>query len=216
MDIQYLGHSSFYIKASSGSIITDPFNPEIVGLKYPKKEADIVTISHEHEDHNFISVINGEPFICRYPGEYEKGGIHITGYPSYHDNKGGAERGKNILFKIEIDKMTILHCGDLGYTLTNEAIEEIGDIDVLMIPVGGVYTIKSEQAVEIVQEIEPSYVIPMHFFHSGMNEKVFGELEKVDSFVQKMGIESVQKVKKLSLKKETQEDTCSVVLFEIE
>lgn len=215
MDIYHLGHSSFLIKTSEGTLITDPYDSKMVGLRYPKKEADIVTVSHDHKDHNIVSQVGGNPFIITYPGEYEKNDIHVTGYPSFHDNKNGEERGKNIIFKIEADHLTLVHCGDLGHVLTNDLLEEIGNIDVLMIPIGGTYTISSDEAIKIVQEVEPSIVIPMHFFQEGMSEEMFGKLEKPDQFISKMGVESVQRVKKLTVKKDSLGDGCSIVLFDL-
>lgn len=214
MDIQHLGHSSFFIKTSKGTLITDPFDSKMVGLHYPRREADIVTVSHDHNDHNMVSLIDGDPFVCRFPGEYEKNGIHVTGYPSYHDNKSGGERGKNTLFKIEADHLTLLHCGDLGHVLSNELLEEIGNIDIIFIPIGGIFTISSDEAIKIINEIEPSIVIPMHFFQKEMNKEIFGKLETVDQFIHKIGVESVQRVKKLTVKKDFLADGCTIVLFD--
>ena len=135
MDIFYLGHSSFKLKGKHGSIITDPFDSKKVGLKYSSNEADIVSISHEHEDHNAVSAIKGEPKVISGPGEYEIKGISILGFSSFHDSKNGEERGKNTIYVFEIDTVRICHLGDLGQKLSDSLIESLGDIDVLMIPV---------------------------------------------------------------------------------
>ena len=163
MEIYYLGHSSFRIKGKSASIVTDPFDPKMVGLKYQGVTGDIVTISHDHTDHNQVSQVSEVKKIVTSPGEYEIMGVSIIGLSSFHDDAQGADRGKNTIYVFEIDEMRICHLGDLGHTLNEKLVEEIGDIDILMIPTGGEYTINSETAVAVVQGIEPRIIIPMHY-----------------------------------------------------
>lgn len=201
MDIFYLGHSSFKLKGKDGVVITDPFDPKKVGLKYSSNEADIVSISHEHEDHNAVSVVKGDPKVISGPGEYEIKGISILGFLTFHDSKNGEERGKNTIYIYEIDGIRICHLGDLGQKLSESLIESLGDIDVLMIPVGGIYTIDPTQAVEIVRNIEPSFILPMHYFVEGMDKETFGKMEPVETFLKEVSL-SVEKMPKLSLKKE--------------
>jgi len=214
MDIKYFGHSAFFIKGKTTTVVTDPFDPQMVGLKFPKVEVDIVTVSHQHEDHNRSDLIGGNPLIIDIPGEYEKLGARITGYPVFHDKKQGAERGKNTLFKIEMDNLSLLHCGDLGHILDDELIEEINGVNVLLIPVGGFYTIDSTEAVEIARKIEPLIVIPMHYNSPKLNQQSFGKLLPVSIFLNKMGIEAIQPVKKLSFKKEELGEEMKVVVME--
>jgi L-ascorbate metabolism protein UlaG (beta-lactamase superfamily) len=202
MEIKYLGHSSFFIKTKSAKLVTDPFNPEKVGLKFPKQESDIITISHNHADHNYREGIKGEPIIFDWPGEYEKNEVHITGYPSFHDKQQGAERGENVIYKIEAEKLAILHVGDLGHSLSDELIEEIGGIDILMVPVGGVYSLSAEEAVKLINEIEPSIVIPMHYNRPELDATTFGSLQTLDVFLKAMGVEGAEPQEKLSIKKE--------------
>ncbi|MFH1971815.1 MAG: MBL fold metallo-hydrolase [Patescibacteria group bacterium] len=201
MDIFYLGHSSFKLKGKYGSVITDPFDPKKVGLKYSSNEADIVSISHEHEDHNAVSVIKGEPKVISGPGEYEIKGISILGFSTFHDAKNGEERGKSVIYIYEVDGVRICHLGDLGQKLSDSLIESLGDIDVLMIPVGGVYTIGPSQASEIVRDIEPPFVLPMHYLVDGMNKETFGKMEPVETFLKDVGL-TVEKMPKLTIKKE--------------
>jgi L-ascorbate metabolism protein UlaG (beta-lactamase superfamily) len=199
MDIIYLGHSSFKISGKRASVVTDPYDPGMTGLKAPSVEAQIVTVSHNHLDHNFVSWVSGVKKVIDGPGEYEIEGISILGFPTFHDDKNGAERGKNIVFVFEVDGFRIAHLGDLGHTLSEDQINAIGDIDILLVPTGGKYTINSEKAVEVVQSIEPLIIIPMHYSVPGLKEDSFSELEKSDKFVTAIGYPS-ESLPKLSLK----------------
>jgi L-ascorbate metabolism protein UlaG (beta-lactamase superfamily) len=201
MDITYLGHSSFKIKTKTASLITDPFDPSMVGLKFASNEADIVTISHAHHDHDFVGKITGAKKILNGPGEYEVKGISIIGYASFHDAKSGEERGKNTIFIIEADGLRIAHLGDLGHGLSDDLVSEIGSIDILMVPVGGVYTIGSKQAAEVVNKIDPYFIIPMHFKTQGINEQKFAGLEPVENFLKEVGM-TVENLPKFSIKRE--------------
>jgi L-ascorbate metabolism protein UlaG (beta-lactamase superfamily) len=149
------------------------------------------------------------------PGEYEKQGARITGFPVYHDKKQGAERGRNTLFKIEIDNLSVLHCGDLGHILDDELIEEINGVDILLIPVGGFYTINAVEAVTIVRKIEPSIVIPMHYNHPKLNQQVFEKLAPVSEFLTKMGVGQIEPIAKLVVKKEELGEEMKVVVMGI-
>lgn len=202
MEIKYIGHSSFFIKTKTAKIVTDPFNPSMTGLKFPKIEADVVTISHNHADHNYVEGIKDTPLVIDWPGEFEKNEVRITGYPSFHDNKEGGERGPNTMYKFEAENISLLHCGDLGHMLTDAVIEEIGNVDILIIPTGGFYTINAEDAVKIIQEIEPSIVIPMHFKRPEMNQEQFAELQDINVFLKAMGADGTEPLEKFSVKKE--------------
>jgi len=201
MDIIYLGHSSFKIKGKTATVITDPFDPAMVGLKYPRNEADIVTVSHNHDDHNNTGLIVNTKMIITSAGEYEIMGISIVGIEVDHDATGGSERGKNVIYIFETDGVRIAHFGDLGHKLSDKIIEQMGDIDVLMIPVGGIYTIGPRDAVDVAKEFESPFIIPMHYKMAGMNEKVFGKLSTIDDFLRESGYE-IERLDKLSIKKE--------------
>ncbi|OGK12217.1 hypothetical protein A3C98_02850 [Candidatus Roizmanbacteria bacterium RIFCSPHIGHO2_02_FULL_37_15] len=215
MDIKYLGHASFFIKSKEAKLVTDPFDPKMVGLKFPKVEADIVTVSHHHSDHDQTNLINGEPLVIDMPGEYEKKGLRVFGHQSYHDKQKGAERGENIVYKIEGEGVSLLHCGDLGIVLDDAFIDTIGDVDVLLVPVGGFFTIDAVEASELVKKIEPSIVIPMHYNSSKLNQQVFAKLLPVSEFLKKIGQESAVPVSKLTIKKEELEEEMKVVVMEI-
>lgn len=200
MDITFLGHSTFKLKGKSATVIIDPFDPKMVGLKFPKNSADIVTVSHDHSDHNFVEGVADVKRIVKGPGEYEIAGVSIVGYNTYHDDKKGEERGKNTIYVYEMDELRLCHLGDLGHELSSSLVEDIGNIDVLMIPVGGTYTINSEVAAKVNQSIEASIVIPMHYSESGLNEDIKAKLSPVEDFLKLTGL-SVEKTDKLSLKR---------------
>lgn len=219
MEIKYLGHSSFLIKTKTGKIVTDPYDSQMVGLKFPKVEADIITISHHHQDHDFIQIFqppitNYQPLIIDMPGEFEKQGVRVFGFKSYHDKSEGQERGENILYKIEAEGVSVLHCGDLGVVPTESFLETIGDVDILLVPVGGFYTIGPDEAIDLIKKVEPSIVIPMHYNHPRLNQQIFGKLASVEDFTKKFGIEKVAPLPKFVYKKEEQEEEMKVVVLE--
>ncbi|MCL4364541.1 MBL fold metallo-hydrolase [Patescibacteria group bacterium] len=221
MEIKYLGHASFLIKTKTAKVVTDPFDPEMVGLKFPKVEADIITVSHHHADHDQVDQIplpptGNPPLIIDLPGEFEKLGMRIFGYKSYHDDKKGEVRGEDILYKFEAEGITVLHCGDLGYVPEDSFLDSIGDIDILMVPVGGFYTIDASQAADLVKKIEPSVIIPMHFGNPLMkNKELLGKLAPIEDFTNKFGIEKPVPLPKLVYKKEEGEEEMKVVVLEI-
>lgn len=191
MDIQYVGHSSFRIRGKEGIVITDPFNSS-VGFNFPALRADVVTISHDHGDHNNILGVKPtanrkEPYIIAHPGEYEVGGISVYGYHSWHDGSQGSERGENVMYSIFMEDVHVLHLGDLGHRLDEKIIESIPDVDVLLCPVGGVYTIDPKVASEVISFLEPAYVIPMHYRTGEHNAEMFGDLATLEDFMKEYG-----------------------------
>lgn len=202
MEIRYLGHSSFLLKSKNAAVVCDPYVEKITGLKFPKVEADIVTISHDHEDHNASSNVLGKPLVINIPGEYEINGVRVFGFYGFHDRKNGEERGKTYFYKIEIEGIKILHCGDLATIPVAEVIDEIEDVDVMLIPVGGNFTFDAKEAVEFVKKIEPSIVIPMHYNTPELNQEKFGSLLPVTDFLSKMGLSNNEPIERLVLKKE--------------
>ena len=219
MEIKYLGHSSFLIKTKTAKVVTDPYDSEMVGLKFPKTEADIVTVSHQHGDHNQVKNVLGlngvASLVIDLPGEFEKMGVRIFGFQSYHDKTKGAERGENTLYKFEAEGISLLHCGDLGVIPEESFLDSIADVDILMVPVGGLYTIDSDEAVQLVKKIEPAIIIPMHYNHSRLNQKNFSQLTGVSEFTKKFGIENLAPIPKLVYKKEEIEQEMKVVVLEI-
>ena len=167
MKIRFLGHASFLITSVTGlRIITDPYKPGCFdgGIKYDPitEEADVVTISHEHDDHNCTD-IQGNPVFVRGSEKRDIKGIEISGTNVFHDESGGTERGKNTIFKLKIDGMNIVHLGDLGHPLSDQEVEKIGGVDILFVPIGGYFTIDSTIAESTTKKLNPKVVVPMHF-----------------------------------------------------
>lgn len=211
MDITYLGHSSFKLKGKSATVITDPYDSS-VGLKFPKSSAEIVTISHDHGDHNNASIVSDVKHVISGPGEYEIQDVSIVGFRSYHDDQKGAERGKNTIYVIEMDGVRLVHLGDLGHALSEKQVEDLGEVNVLFIPVGGVYTIGTDDAVKIAQNIEAQIIIPMHYQTTGLNAETFKDLVGYEEFTKKLEF-PVEETDKLTVKEDSfGEDQRIVVL----
>lgn len=214
MEITHLGHASFKIKGKNVTIVTDPFNPQMMGIKFPKVEADIVTISHNHEDHNFLGIVDGQPIIVNGPGEYEIKGVKIIGVAAYHDSSKGSQRGKNTVYRILVDGISIVHCGDLGHKLDDNQLEMLEGANILMIPVGGFYTIDASVASEVVSQINPTIIIPMHYNTPGLDQKIFSKMTGVETFLKEMGKESIVPQPKLVVTKDKLPAEPMVVILE--
>ena len=193
MDISWLGHSCFRIKGSHATVITDPYSPSL-GYSLGKPTARIVTVSHQHPGHSYVQGIGGEPRVITGPGEYEISGILIIGIATFHDAEGGGKRGKNTVYLMEVDEVSVCHLGDLGHVLTAEQAEELGNVDILLLPVGGVSTINAPAAAEVVRRLEPKVVIPMHY----KTQALSWELEPVGRFLKEIGVKEVNSHPKLS------------------
>ena len=199
--ITFAGQSCFEILVSNGkdhqaTIVIDPFD-EKIGLKVPNFSADIALVSHGHTDHNNISAIKGNPFLIESPGEYEVKGVFVQGIDSFHDDSQGKERGKNTIYMIEAEDMRFCHLGDFGQKqLTDEQLEKIDKVDVLMIPVGGTFTIDGHEAAKVIGQIEPKIVVPMHY----ALPKLKIELDGGEKFLKAMGKNSVVPQDKLVIK----------------
>ena len=209
MEITWLGHSCFRLKGKEATIITDPFSPEL-GYSLGKPTARIVTVSHRHPGHSYTQGIGGNPKLVGGPGEYEISNVLIIGVTTFHDKNGGSERGKNTVYLIEIDDIAVCHLGDLGHTLTDEQIEELGNVDVLMVPVGGVSTINAAKAAEVVRQLEPNIVIPMHYKTPSLKRV----LEPVETFLKEIGAHNITPQPKISLTKTSLPLGTQVVLLE--
>jgi len=202
MTIIWHGQSLFELASSRGknnqiNIVIDPFSEE-VGLRVPKLEADIVLSTHEHHDHNNAKAVGGNYFLIEGPGEYEIKEVFIQGIPAFHDDSQGKERGEMTIFTIEAEELRLCHLGDLGQKeLTPDQLEKIGEIDILMIPIGGNYTLSGKEAVKIMSQIEPKIIIPMHYALPKLKVK----LEEVDKFLKIMGIKKIEPINKLTVKK---------------
>jgi L-ascorbate metabolism protein UlaG (beta-lactamase superfamily) len=174
-----------------------------------KPTADIVTVSHQHPGHSYVQGIGGEPRVVDRPGEYEISGALIIGVSTFHDQEQGKKRGKNIVYVMEVDEVSICHLGDLGQTLTAQQVEEIGNVDVLLLPVGGVSTINATTAAEVVRQLEPKIVVPMHYKTPALS----WELEPVERFFKEMGAVPADPKPKLTFTRSTLPATSQVFLL---
>jgi len=166
MKVKWLGHASFLITSDKGlKIITDPYKPGAFGLEYKQigESADIVTVSHEHDDHNNAGAVPGKPQIIKGAGKHQAKGMEIRGIASCHDDCGGKERGNNVIFAFKIDDMNLCLLGFVGRQLSDKAVSEIGKVDVLMIPVGGAFTIDAAGVDKVIAQLKPRIVFPMHY-----------------------------------------------------
>ncbi len=216
MDITYLGHSSFRLKGKNAIVVCDPYEAA-VGFRLPAVTADIVTVSHQHGDHNAAALVKPAgartaPFLIQAPGEYEISGVSIFGYQTFHDEKTGADYGKNTIYAIVIDGVTVVHLGDLGHMLDDGLMEKLGEVDVLLCPVGGHHQISPKGAVELIQEIEPSYVIPMHY-KTPAHAPLFADIAPLSDFEKVFGVTS-EPVKSLSVSAGTVVDQTTLVVLE--
>lgn len=200
-------------------MVTDPYDPSL-GLNLPKLSADIVTVSHHHKDHDYLRAVAGttrreHPFLIDSPGEYEISGVSVFGIRTFHDARQGSERGVNTVFVVHIDELSVAHLGDLGHPLSETQLEEIGDVDVALVPVGGVYTLNPARALEVIRQLTPSIVVPMHFRSEKHDPQRFGKLVPVDDFLQEGGFEQAQRVDKLSLTKTALPEETEVVVLTV-
>jgi L-ascorbate metabolism protein UlaG (beta-lactamase superfamily) len=168
MKIKYYGHAAFLITSDQGiKIMIDPYEPGAFGgqLSYGKikDQADIVLTSHDHADHNYTKDLPGTPQVVKGSGSKTIKGISIKGISTYHDPSKGSERGANTIFTFKINNIQLCHLGDLGHLLSDKELAEIGPVDILMIPVGGVFTIDPIEATRVAEQIKPKILIPMHF-----------------------------------------------------
>lgn len=204
MKIKWFGHSCFMITSKEGKkIIVDPY-VNMLGYKLPELEADIVTTSHEHKDHNNIDAVKGNFVHINGLGVFSEHGIELKGIDTFHDKVSGTKKGKNTIFNIKVDDINICHCGDLGHILDANQVDQIGDVDVLLIPVGGGYTIDAADAVEVVKQLKPKVIVPMHYRTKALGPAglVFA---KVDKFIDASGLKA-QSYGELELNKENIEN----------
>lgn len=188
MDITWYGHSCFrMIERGSASIVTDPFD-ESIGYAIPKLKADIVSISHEAPGHSAIDVVRGAELVLDRPGEYEIGGVFVTGVATFDETRPPEELRRNIVFVYTFSSVTVCHLGDLDYIPQQKEIEALGSIDVLLVPVGGGGALNASQASDVISLIEPRIVVPMHYH----TDQTTADLEPLDRFISEMGLQSIE------------------------
>ena len=221
MEITWFGHSCFRLRDRDVVVITDPFDKSL-GYELPRARADIVTVSHDHPHHNSLLAVKGEFKVVNSPGEYEIKSVFITGianYPSRRQRKNGGDGDdqRSIIFVFEFDDLTVCHLGNLAQVPTQTQVEELSNVDVLLVPVGGGTSLNAAQAAEIISLVEPYIVIPMHYTvpvqgktgATPLPQAGIVKLDKVDKFLKEMGVARVEpvdvlKVTKNSLPEETQ------------
>jgi L-ascorbate metabolism protein UlaG (beta-lactamase superfamily) len=208
LDVTWLGHGCFRLRGRGAAVVTDPYPPAI-GLKLQRLEANLVTVSHEHENHNYTQVVR-DAYEIRGPGEYEVAGVSVIGVPSYHDAEKGARHGRNTIYLIEIDDVRVCHLGDLGSALDDAEAEATSAPDVLLVPVGGRTVINAAQAAQVVRQLEPRFVVPMHYAIPGLKL----ELDPLDRFLKEMAVTAAEPQPKLSVQASSGEYDTKVIVLE--
>jgi L-ascorbate metabolism protein UlaG (beta-lactamase superfamily) len=183
LDLTWYGHSCFRLRGRGAAVVTDPYPPSL-GPKLPRLEANLVTISHSHDNHSYPRVVAKDPFVINQPGEYEVAGIAVLGMPTFHDSQEGASHGRNTVYMIEMDDIRVCHLGDLGHTLDDATLERLNNTDVLLVPVGGGRTLAGAAGAEVVRQVGPRFVVPMHYALPSVRV----EMQPVERFLQEMGL----------------------------
>jgi L-ascorbate metabolism protein UlaG (beta-lactamase superfamily) len=208
LDLTWLGHSCFRLRGKNAVAVTDPYPPSL-GPKLARLEADLVTVSHPHPNHSHLQSVKGH--VLDGPGEYEVKGVTVNGLPSFHDANGGDQHGRNTIFLIDVDDVRVCHLGDLGHRLDDATQEQIGTVDILLVPVGGGNSLDATGAAEVVRQIEPRVVVPMHYALPAVKK----QLEGVDRFLKEMGAAETEPIQRLSVQATTAEtETTKVVVLE--
>ena len=214
MVITWYGQSCFKIQSGDLVIVVDPFTKEI-GLTPPRFRADLALVTHQHNDHNNLESLTGDPFAITGPGEYEVKGAYIHGIQTFHDNHNGKERGLNTIYLVEVEGIRLLHMGDYGEEIADDSrfLEEIGEVDILLVPVGGIYTIDGRNAARLTKDVEPRFVIPMHYKLPGLSVALADSSE----FLKEMGVRSFEPQDKFTIKKRdiSEDEKTSVIVLNV-
>lgn len=206
MDVTWFGHSCFYLVGSDGrSLVIDPYD-SATGYGIPPVSPDVLLISHNHHDHNNVRAIGGDPVVVKGHGTHRAAGIEFRGVLTYHDDKGGRLRGTNTVFCFTMDGISVAHLGDLGHILTRQQVSEIGPVDLIFIPVGGIFTIDAASAVTVAEQLRAKVVVPMHY----LTDSLSFELDPVDRFLKGRVVEGP--VDRLHLEQKGLEPARTVVM----
>lgn len=213
MEITWYGHSCFrMMERGMAAIVTDPFDNSVVGFEPLKLRADIVTVSHEAPGHNFIGAVKNISHQIVNPGEYEIGGVFITGVQTDANGKKAAEKPRNTLYVFDFDGLTVAHLGDLRQALTQSEVEALGTVNVLLVPVGGGNGLNAAKAAEVISLIEPDIVIPMHYGHEKSNPDL--GLDPLSKFLKEMGLAETEPVPSLKVTRSSLPQETKVVVLE--
>lgn len=189
MKITWHGHSCFEVRDDL-TVVMDPHDGKSIGIKPPVVRADVCLLSHDHFDHNCSRIVRGDPAVVREAGERTVRGLKVLGIPTFHDGEGGSKRGRNIIYRFEMDGIRFAHCGDLGHELDEQQLRALGAVDILFLPVGGVFTIDGHAAQRLVSAVRPKVAIPMHFRFGGLSVTI----DPVEPFLEGVPEESVLRV----------------------
>jgi L-ascorbate metabolism protein UlaG (beta-lactamase superfamily) len=208
-EIKWFGHACFRLRSRDAMILTDPV-PRSFGYKIDKQKVDIITISHDHPGHTNVDLASGSPKLVNGPGEYEMSDVFITGIRTYHDDKQGAEHGRNTAYLFDLEDLIVCHLGDLGHTLSEGQVETMSIADVVIIPVGGGTVLDAEKAVEVIGQLEPRVIIPMQY------QTPMGDMQRepLERFLKEMGITDVTRRDKLTVRASDLGETPEVVVLE--
>ncbi|MCD6288887.1 MAG: MBL fold metallo-hydrolase [Anaerolineae bacterium] len=209
MEITWYGHACFRLREKGVVIVTDPYDKSL-GYVLPRLRADVVTSSHQSPGHSAVGLIKGNPKALTGPGEYEVHGVFITGIPTRHARKRNQPGERNTVFLFDLGGLSVCHLGDLGHLLSEEQVEAIGEVSVLLIPVGGGRTLDASRAAEVVSQIEPRIVIPMHY----QTPTCSRQLDKLDKFLRAMGVSSAEPQPSLTVTATNLPDETQVVVLE--
>ncbi|MFC5447073.1 MBL fold metallo-hydrolase [Paenibacillus aestuarii] len=216
MQIKWYGHSSFLLISDAGTrILIDPYF-KFLGYRMPVPvESDIVVVTHNHGDHNKINAASGDYLLVKEPKAYSRDDVIIHGFKTFHDKVNGKKRGPNLIFRFQIDGLTICHCGDLGHLLTEEQVNEIGKVDILIVPVGGRMTLDGTEAVQVMRQLQATVAIPMHYSTKALG--ILGRIifAKLDKFLEAAGTRTTD-VKTLNVSKESLAQFAGIVTMQYE
>jgi L-ascorbate metabolism protein UlaG (beta-lactamase superfamily) len=209
MDLTWLGHACFRMRGREGVVLTDPPDPKS-GHAIPKTEAQVVTISHDHAGHSGLKSVGGEPVILRGPGEYEVHEVLVTGVGTFHDEEKGSTRGRNTVFAIRLDDLVVCHLGDLGHELAAQALERIGDVDIVLVPISGQdVNLNAAKAAEVVHQLEPKVVVPMSYDPEAPKKD-----RPFDRLLHELGVKELTPVPKLSVTRSSLPENVQVVALD--
>lgn len=212
MEITWYGLSCFRLREGGVTVVCDPFEKSI-GLQLPRIRADIVTISHDRPGHNAVDRLTGDPKVISGPGEYEVKNVFVTGLNTYHKNGSAEKPERNVAYFFDFDGLVVGHLGDLGKVPSQTQVEEVGDIDVLLVPVGGGEVLDASKAAEVIGLLEPRILIPMHYQHPGLSGQIFGTLDPVDKFLKELGITDPTETDSLKITKSGLPEETQVMLL---
>lgn len=207
-ELTWLGHACFRLRGRDVALLLDPVGRHL-GYDISKVRVDIVTISHRHPGHNNVAGLKGDFAVIEGPGEYEIKDVFITGIRTYHDEERGAQRGHNTIYVINLDDLVFCHLGDLGHPLSSDHLDHIGNVDVLMVPAGG-SALGVDKAIEVISQIEPGIVVPMHYATGGSAAQ---GLEGLDKFSRALGLHDPPTLDKLTVRKSDIPEQTQVIVL---